>query len=222
MLSTIFKCSAVDVPLRRLISSTTRSRHSLRHCRAASSFLKLSISCFRKFCSQFVRAIRTAARTSKLGLPFARSTSLKKASIRSSIGVPLRAWLDHRPSETPPKIGHARECALIAAMRRASSLVSSLALTAAPVHPRSRRFGLPGLNTTSCCHRSVLYSGIPREIYSDSRSVVDLSVLTSLSGTRHHRVQSTLWHRSHHRFGFGAWHAYPVKQKGQLVVGQFE
>jgi hypothetical protein len=35
-------------------------------------------------------------------------------------------------------------------------------------------FGSAGLNATSCCHGSVLYSGgsIPREIYSDSRSVV--------------------------------------------------
>jgi hypothetical protein len=66
--------------------------------------------------------------------------------------------------------------AQIADSSRASSLVGSLATDRRPGSSSQfySDFGSAGLNATSCCHGSVLYSGgsIPREIYSDSRSVV--------------------------------------------------
>ena len=47
ILSTTFRCSAVDVPLRRRISSATRMRHNVRHAWAALSFMRLLVSASR-------------------------------------------------------------------------------------------------------------------------------------------------------------------------------
>ena len=83
------------------------------------------------------------------------------------------------PVVQPPFVGRRTKSgnlAKLTAIRRASSLVGSLAADRRPGSSSQFHsdFGSAGLNATSCCHGSVLYSGgsIPREIYSDSRSVV--------------------------------------------------
>src|SRR4029077_6278677 len=55
-LKTYFKCSAVVVPFRRWISSTTRARHSTWQARTALSFMRLFTSCALKITAQSARA----------------------------------------------------------------------------------------------------------------------------------------------------------------------
>src|SRR5262249_26193382 len=71
--------------------------------------------------------------------------------------------------------------AMFAAIRRASSLVSSL-VAESPSRPQGGDVGSVRLNTKSSCHGSFLCSAwIPHEIYSDNRTVVCLPAGSTIS-----------------------------------------
>ena len=84
-LSTICRCTAVNVPLRSCISSTIRARHSLSDVSAALFFMLSSLSALRNCLSHFARRARTPSRTRFECLPSSARTSLRNASMRLSI-----------------------------------------------------------------------------------------------------------------------------------------
>lgn len=87
-LSTIFKCTAVNVPLRCCISSTMRARHSLSQVSAALFFVLSFSAALRNCLSHFARRMRTPSRTRFECLPSSARTSLRNASMRLSIVSP--------------------------------------------------------------------------------------------------------------------------------------
>jgi hypothetical protein len=79
------KCSALAVPFRRCISSTTRLRQRMWQAWAALSFIRLFTSWALKICSQSARAICTPSRIASGFSPSRARTSARKDSIRASV-----------------------------------------------------------------------------------------------------------------------------------------
>ena len=96
--NTNFKCSALPVPFRCWISSTTRPRHRTWQAWAAFSFMRLFTSCAAKICSQSARAICTPSRIASAVSPSRARMSAKKDTIRASLmGVTVRLDPEYMP-----------------------------------------------------------------------------------------------------------------------------